>query len=708
MSQQTTNPETEADAVLTEVSGRVLLVTIKHQPVNALSVAVRRGLLRSIDIAEKTLDVQAVLIKGDGRAFCGGADIREFGQPVSVWTREVCQRIENCSKLVIAAIHGVALGGGMEVALSAHYRIATASARLGLPEVSLGLLPGGGGTQRLPRLVGAKAALDVMLSARQLSAKEAKDLGIIDKIIEDGDLQAEAMEYVDHLISQSMPRRLTKDAAGLSDNARNAEEIAKARQDIARNTRGLIAPQKIIDAVEAASLLPFEQGVQKEKELFEACIDSPQRAGLVHAFFAEKDVLKVPEAGRAKPQSVERVGIVGGGTMGAGIAVAMLDAGYKVTMIERNDEALARGKGHVDSVYASLTKRGRIADSTVQERLSNFSGSVRYESLETVDLVVEAVFEDMEVKKSVFAELCRVCKPETILATNTSYLDVNVIAASTPRPSQVVGLHFFSPANIMKLAEVVVPQKASDQTVATAFDVAKKAKKIPVRAGVCDGFIGNRLLAAYRTAADYMMADGASPYQIDAAIREFGFPMGPYEVMDLAGGDIAWASRKRKAPTRDSRTRYVHIADRLCERGWFGQKTGRGFYLYSDGARTGKPDSEVTQIIDEERQKAGTVKRTFTDEEIVRRYLAAMINEGAKAVEEGIALRPLDVDVVLLNGYGFPRYRGGPMMYADQRGLDVILEDIRKFSIEDDFFWKPSALLERLVRDRANFSSLNK
>ncbi|WP_010101346.1 3-hydroxyacyl-CoA dehydrogenase, partial [Burkholderia oklahomensis] len=476
----------------------------------------------------------------------------------------------------------------------------------------------------------------------------------------------------------------------------------------AKKSRGLFSPAKIVDAVAAALAQPFDEGLRAERRLFLECLDSPQRAGLVHAFFAEREAAKSPETRRGAPRPVERIGVVGGGTMGAGIAVAALDAGLPVTMIERDDASLERGRAHVEKVYAGLVAKGRMTPAAQAARLARFKGGTSYDALAQADVVIEAVFEDMAVKKAVFAELARVCKPGAVLATNTSYLDIDEIAASVERASDVIGLHFFSPANIMKLLEVVVPAQVSADVVATAFELAKKLKKIPVRAGVCDGFIGNRVLAVYRTAADYMMEDGASPYQIDRAVREFGFPMGPYQVVDLAGGDIGWATRKRRAPTRDPRLRYVEIPDRLCERGWFGQKTGRGYYLYPDGARVGTPDPEVEAIIDDERAKRGVTPRAFTDEEIIRRYLAAMINEGANVVHEKIALRPLDVDAVFLHGYGFPRYRGGPMHYADTVGLANVLADIRAFANEDPVFWKPSPLLVDLVARGATFASLNR
>ncbi|MFM0594695.1 3-hydroxyacyl-CoA dehydrogenase NAD-binding domain-containing protein [Paraburkholderia dilworthii] len=696
------------DVVTHTLRGKVLLVTIDHAPVNALSADVRRGLAAAIDAADADPAVEAVLIVGAGRSFIAGADIREFGKPpVPPSLPDVCNRIEACTKPVVAAIHGAALGGGLEVALAAHYRIAVDGAKLGLPEVQLGLLPGAGGTQRTPRLIGAAAALDLILSGRHASAQEALALGLVDRVGSSDDLLAEGLAYTQELLATHAPVRRTRDATALADRATSLAAVAAARADTAKKSRGLFSPLKIVDAVEAAIEQPFDEGLRIERKLFLECIDSPQRAGLIHAFFAEREVLKAPETRSAKPRVLDAIGVVGGGTMGAGIAVAVLDAGLPVTMIERDDESLARGRAHIEKVYDGLIAKGRLSAEKKAAVMARWSGSTSYDALANADLVIEAVFEDLAVKKAVFAELDRVCKKGAVLATNTSYLDIDAIASSISRPADVIGLHFFSPANIMKLLEVVVPKQVSADVVATAFELAKKLRKTPVRAGVCDGFIGNRVLAVYRSAADAMMEDGASPYQIDAAVRAFGFAMGPFQVVDLAGGDIGWATRKRRAATRNPAARYVQISDRLCERGWFGQKTGRGFYLYAEGSRSGAPDPEVQAIIDAERERAGITPRTFTDEEIVRRYMAAMINEGANVVHEGIALRPLDVDVTFLYGYGFPRYRGGPMKYADMVGLPTILADIREFAKEDPLFWQASPLLVDLVERGADFASLN-
>jgi len=697
------------EAVKTTRSGAVLVATVDNPPVNALGVAVRAGLKAAIEAAEADPTVQAVLIVGAGRAFIAGADIREFGKPPQAPSLpEVCRTIELCSKPVVAAIHGPALGGGLEIALSAHYRVAMPGSKLGLPEVQLGLIPGSGGTQRAPRLAGIQASVELMLSGRHIGADEAVKLGLVDRVGTAADALTEGLAYAHELLARQAPVRRSCDAPALADKAAAQAQLDALKADTAKKSKGLFSPLKIIEAVQGALDLPFDEGMKRERELFLQCIDSPQRAGLIHAFFAEREVVKVPEAKAAQPRPFNTIGVVGGGTMGAGIAVSVLDAGLPVTMVERDDESIARGRANVEKVYDGLVAKGRMSPEAKAAVMARFSGSTSYDALAQVDLVIEAVFEEMGVKKAVFAELDRVCKPGAVLATNTSYLDIDEIAGSVSRPQDVVGLHFFSPANIMKLLEIVVPARVSADVVSTAFALAQKLKKVPVRAGVCDGFIGNRILAVYRAAADHMMEDGASPYQIDQAVRDFGYPMGPFQVSDLAGGDIGWATRKRRAAARDPQARYVQIADRICERGWFGQKTARGYYLYPNGARVGSPDPEVLAIVDAERERAGITPRAFSNEEIMRRYMAAMVNEGANVVHQGIALRPLDVDVTFVYGYGFPRFRGGPMKYADMVGLPQILADIEAFAKEDPLFWKPSPLLVELVAKGANFDSLNK
>ncbi|MGE6212942.1 3-hydroxyacyl-CoA dehydrogenase NAD-binding domain-containing protein [Comamonas aquatica] len=696
-----------ASVVQTRLDGEVLVVSIHNPPVNALGQAVRAGLLAAVEQAAADAAVKALLIVGEGKAFIAGADIREFGKPAMPPSLpEVCNAIEASPKLVVAAIHGPALGGGLEVALSAHYRLALPKALLGLPEVNLGLLPGAGGTQRAPRVMGVKAATELMLSGKHLSAKAAAAAGLVDQLVDGDDVTAAGLAYTRGLLAAGAPVRRTRDIE-ITDKVGALAELEALAIDTAKKARGLFSPLKIIECAKAAVNLPFEQGLAHERALFVQCLESPQRQGLIHAFFAERETAKIPEAKAAAPRAFAKLAIIGGGTMGAGITVAALDAGYPVIMVERDAESIARGQANVEKVYNGLIAKGRLTEEGKAAIMARYTASTSYDDLRDVDLVIEAVFEDLEVKKAVFKELDRVCKPGAVLATNTSYLDIDAIAAATARPQDVIGLHFFSPANIMKLLEIVVPAKVSADVVATAFELAKKLKKVPVRAGVCDGFIGNRILAVYKQAADYLMEDGASPYEIDAAVRGFGYPMGPFQVTDLAGGDIGWATRKRRAATRDPKARYVEVADRICENGWFGQKTGRGFYLYPQGARVGQPDPEVLAIVDAERAKKGVTPRQFTPEEIMRRYMAAMVNEGAKVVEEGIALRPLDVDVTFISGYGFPRWRGGPMKWADMQGLDKILVDIQAFEQEDPLFWKPAALLKKLVAEGKNFDSLN-
>lgn len=637
-----------SEVVRWEQSGDVLVVTINNPPVNALAHGVRHGLMEAIDAAQASAGVKAILIAGAGRHFIAGADIREFGKPKQPPAlSEVCDRLESSEKLVVAAIHGVALGGGLEVALSAHYRLAVAGASLGLPEVNIGLLPGAGGTQRTPRLVGVANALDIMLSGRHLGGEEALSIGLIDRCVADVDAVTAGLAYAQELIRSAAPRRRTRDAQALADKAASHKQVEAARAATAKRSRGLFSPMKIIECVSAAIDLPFDEGMALETRLFRECLNSPQRAGLIHVFFAEREVSKIPEARSAEPRKLNSVAVIGGGTMGVGITVSTLNAGYPVVMLERDDQALAQARAKVDQIYARQVAQGRLDAADKDAAMARFTGTVSYDDIANVDLVIEAVFEDLNVKTAVFKELDRVCKPGAVLATNTSTLDVNLIASSTSRPADVIGLHFFSPAHVMRLLEVVVPDHADPAVVVTAFEFARKIKKTAVRAGVCDGFIGNRILAAYKQAADYLMEDGASPYEIDAAVRDFGYPMGPFEVTDLA-------------------------------------------------------------IVDAGRKRAGITPRTFSPEEIMRRYMAAMVNEAANVVHEGIALRPLDVDVTFVSGYGFPRYRGGPMYWADSIGLDKILADIESFAPEAPLFWQPSPLLVQLVKEGRNFDSLNR
>lgn len=693
------------DAIAYERIGDIAVLKAQNPPVNALGIDIRTGLLAGIERAESE-GAKAVLIYGDGRTYFAGADIREFGQaPKDPYLPDLCNRIEASPLIVVSALHGTALGGGLEVALSSHYRVAVPSAKMGLPEVHLGILPGAGGTQRLPRVAGTEAALEMITSGRQVGAKEALAAGIIDKIAE-GEPREIGLAYTQELLDQGAPRRAVGEMP-----APQAVDFDAIYEATLKKGRGQLSPATCVRAVQAAAESPsLEAGLKRERELFMELMNSDQRLGLIHAFFSERAVSKLPELKGVAPRDLNAIGVIGGGTMGAGIATAALLAGLSVVMLEMTPEAAEAAKGRIAGNLKGALKRGKISeDQFTQMTEDALTLATDYAALSDVDLVIEAVFEEMSVKKEVFGKLDAVCKKGAILASNTSYLDVNEIAACTSRPEDVIGLHFFSPAHVMKLLEVVVADKTAPDVVATGFELGKRLKKISVRAGVCDGFIGNRILSTYRKAADHMILDGASPYQIDKALTGFGFAMGPFAVADLAGLDIGWAMRKRKrAEGMDPRERDSAYVDKMCEAGNFGQKTGKGYYVYEAGKRGGTPNPEVSDLIAAERAEQGISPRVFSDEEIISRYMAAMVNEAAKVVGEGIARRPLDVDMTLLFGYGFPRYRGGPLKWADIEGLDKILANIKSYAKEDDFFWQPAPLLEQLVAEGRTFDDLNK
>lgn len=699
-----------SDQVTLTRDGEIAVVTVENPPVNALGAAVRQGLYKAMEEIDADDAIKAAIIIGSGRTFPAGADIREFGQPPQPpGLSEVCTRIEDATKPVIAAIHGTALGGGLEISLGCHYRIADPKGRVGLPEVLIGVLPGAGGTIRLPRVAGIAAALDIMISGRQVGAKEALSLGILDRLA-DGNLLDSAKSYARELIAEGAgPRKTSERSEGLGTDAENAAALEAARNGIVKKAKGLYAPARMVDSMEYSLTHSLQDASNYERDCFMECLKTPQQKGLVHAFFAERASAKVPENGRADPRPLSKIGVIGGGTMGAGITVAALNAGLEVTMVERDKESIDRGRNNVEKVYTRDVEKGRKTEEQKAAIMARYTPSTSYDDLGDADLIIEAVFENMDVKKEVFAILDKVAKPGAVLASNTSYLNIDEIASATSRPEDVIGLHFFSPANIMRLLEIVIPSNATDDAIATGFDLAKKMKKVPVRAGLCDGFIGNRILGKYATAAAYMVEDGASPYAVDEALVNFGYPMGIHAMGDLAGLDIGWSNRKNKAATRSNDARYNGtIADRLCENGWFGQKTGKGWYVYKEGDRRGTPNPDAEKIIDEARRDLGISPREFTEDEIIRRYLAAMINEGAKVLEEGIALKPSDIDVTFLFGYGFPRYRGGPMKYADMYGLENVLNDLREFEKEDPKFWKPAQLIIDMVEKGESFDDLNK
>ncbi|WP_435661699.1 FAD-dependent oxidoreductase [Leisingera caerulea] len=684
----------------------IAVVTVENPPVNALSHAVRAGLQDCLRRALNCAQTKAVVICCAGRSFFSGADIREFGKPPQAPVLpDLINEIEAAPVPVIAAMHGNALGGGLEIALGAHYRVAVKDTRFGLPEVSLGLLPGAGGTQRLPRLIPAAGAARMITGGKPVDADAALSMGLIDRIADSSDACAEGVVFARGLIAAGKGPR---PSGSLPSNTLEPADMAAFRAKTAQAARGAVAPMACLDAVEAAMSLPFAEGLKKERALFQDLVASDQSKALIHAFFSERQAGKLPDAERVEPREIYRMGVVGGGTMGAGIAVSALLSGLDVTLVERDEAAASKAAASVGKMLDSAVKRGKLSGPQRDAMLAGaFRCTTAYEDFAQADLVIEAVFESMDVKKDVITRLDKVCKPGAILASNTSYLDLNRIAAMTSRPQDVIGLHFFSPAHVMRLLEVVVGAETAPDAVATGFALAKRLKKVAVRAGVCDGFIGNRILSHYSRAVYGMVLAGASPYAVDRALTGFGLAMGPFAVGDLAGLDIGWANRKRLAPARDPRETYPEFADRLCELGRFGRKTGRGFYIYEDGASSPRPDPEVEEIIAAERAAKGITPRSIGEAEIISRYMAAMVNEAARVVGDGIALRPLDVDVTLLNGYGFPRWRGGPMHYADVIGLDRILQDICRFHEEDPLLWQPAPLLERLAAEGRTFASLN-
>ncbi len=687
----------------------IALIEISNPPVNAISAAVRVGLLETIENLSLNEKIKAIVITAPERTFLAGADIKEFGKKVDApILGEICDKIESLNKIVVASLHGTPLGGGLEVAMSAHYRIAAPNTKVGLPEVLLGILPGAGGTQRLPRLCGVDMALDMMLTGKHVPAKEALSSGIIDEIAKNNNTIDNGIEYAKKLVKEGFrPRPTSQIQNKISDTEETSELILKFKDTASKKYKNLFSPHAIIRSVEEGLKLDFAEAILNERKLFEECIESPQRQGLIHSFFAERANTKIPELKEGKPIEFNKIGIIGGGTMGTGISMAAMNAGFNVIMIEQNDEAIQKAKAKITSTYDRSVKLNRITTEQKNKTMDMFSATTNFSELKDRDLIIEAVFENMDVKKEVFVKLNQICSQDCILASNTSYLNVNEIASVVDNPSRVIGLHFFSPANIMKLLEVVVAEKTSKDTVSTAFNLAKKMRKVPVRSGVCDGFIGNRILSKYLVGTYHMVEDGASPFHVDKVIRDFGCAMGIFQVIDLAGGDIGWATRKRKAPFRHKDDRYVQIPDRVCERGWFGQKTSKGYYLYGENVDFLTPNPEIEVICEQERKRAGITPKKFDDKEILDKYIAAMVYEGTKILSEQIALKPSDIDVVFTNGYGFPKWRGGPMKYADMIGLDKILKNIQKYSEEDPRFWSPPKLLEDLVKQNKNFDSLN-
>ncbi len=691
-----------------ERRGSTGVITIDNPPVNALSKAVRQGLVDALMQGLGDEAAKALVVIGAGRTFIAGADIKEFGKPLEPPDLNfVISGLETAGKPTIAAIHGTALGGGLEVALGCHYRVAVASAQVGLPEVKLGILPGAGGTQRLPRLIGAKPALDMITTGDFIRAGKAKEVGIIDEIVE-GDLLEGALRFAESAQARGTAgRRIREREDKIAEARGNAALFQDYRAAVKKRARGLISPLRSVDAVEAAANLPFAEGLKREREIFQELVTSTQSRALIHAFFAEREAMSIPDVPPETPtRPVKSAAVIGAGTMGGGIAMNFANAGIPVTLVETAPEALERGLATIRGNYAATVAKGRLEQAAMDKRMGLIKGTLELAAVKDADIVVEAVFEEMAIKKELFAKLDKLAKLGAVLATNTSSLDVNVIAAETKRPQDVIGTHFFSPANVMRLIEIVRGGKTGKDVIATTMKLAKTLAKVPVLVGVCDGFVGNRMLFQYIREAEFLLEEGALPWQVDKALQEWGLAMGPFAMGDMAGNDVGWRIRKQQAASRPNDRRYSHLADRICEKGRFGQKANAGWYRYEKGSRAPLPDAEIETLILAELKRLGLTRQPIADEEIVKRTLYALVNEGAKLLEEGIALRASDIDVIYLTGYGFPAWRGGPMFYADTIGLDKVYADVRRFHETQGYFWRPAPLLEKLAREGKRFSDL--
>ena len=690
-----------SNVVSIETVDKIALICLNNPPINVASQTLRRGIQKALAQANTNTEIDVIAIYAAGRTFIAGADIKEFGKPpLDPMLPDLINEIEESAKPVITVLHGTALGGGLEIALGSHLRVGLHGLKVGLPEIHLGLLPGAGGTQRTPRLIGIPAALEIILSGRHVGANEALALGLLDRLSDEAPREAAITAAQDILSSTLTPRR-----TGKIEVKPNHAHLDEMETKLLQTHAHLVSPHKCVKAVRASSL-PLNEGLKVEHQAFLDSMKTPQRAGLIHAFFGERTVSKVPEA-KLSPRELAQVGVIGGGTMGSGIATACLLAGLGVVLVETTQEALDIGISAIHKNLEGALERGKLAKDKFDATKADLKGELELIALDQVDLVIEAVFENMGVKKDIFVELDKVCKPGTILASNTSYLDLDEIAGTTSRPKDVIGLHFFSPAHVMRLLEIVVGAKTDQRVTATGFALAKRLRKIGVKSGVCDGFIGNRILTHYRKTAAYLVLDGASPQEVDRALEEFGFAMGPHKVGDLAGLDIDWMTRQRKALTRREEERYYgNVADRICEKGWFGRKSGKGYYLYE--ANNMLPNPEVETIIAEERQKASITPKAIATSDIVDRYMTAMISEAVGVLEDKIAARPLDIDMVLLFGYGFPRHRGGPMHYADTIGAKELIERIETYAKEDSYHWKVPALLRQMAQEGTTFADMNR
>ena len=686
-----------------EVDGDIGVIIINNPPVNALSYHVRQGIFDGIKEAEGNDEVKSIVMHCEGRTFVAGGDISEFGKPPipgAPHLREAIDAMEACSKPVVAALHGTALGGGLETAMGAHYRVATATARVGQPEVHLGIPPGAGGTVRLPRVVGVQKALEMNVSGNPISAQEAHSYGLVDEIVE-GDLKEGAIAFARKVVAEGRPLVKIRDKNEKLEEAKNDTDLFNNfRKSIARKSRGFKAPEAIVQCVEGAVNLPFDEAIKNEHRISQECLDSPESEAQRYFFFIERLANKIPDIPKdSTTRKIEKVGILGAGTMGGGIAMNFLNAGIPVKMVEIKQEALDRGVGIIRKNYQNSANKGRITEQDVEDRMALLEGHLDKSVFRDVDLVIEAVFEEMEVKKTMFAELNKICKPGAILASNTSYLDVNEIASVTSRPEDVVGTHFFSPANVMKLLEIVRGEKTSKDIIATLMSLSKKIGKVAVVVGVCHGFVGNRMLAARGVESESLLLKNALPQEIDKVIYEFGFPMGPFAMEDLAGLDLGWKGDQ----TPDKETNIFH---QLCARNRRGQKTGAGFYDYQEGSRTPIPNAEVEEIIKKVSEASHITRESISEEDMLKRMIYAMINEAAKILEEGIALRPSDIDVVWVYGYGWPVYRGGPTYYADQIGLKNIVEDLEKYAHKYGEHLAPAPLLKKLAEEGKGFKDL--
>jgi 3-hydroxyacyl-CoA dehydrogenase len=691
--------------VTLDTRGAIALITMDKPPVNGLGHALRQGVALAIEQAQADAAVRAIVLTGTARAFSGGADVTEFGTPKAALEpnlRTLITLLENCPKPVIAAVAGQCLGGGLELAMGCHYRVAAADASLGLPEVKLGLLPGATGTQRLPRLVGLETALNMIVSGAPVAAAKFKGTALVDQVAE-GDLVAAALAFAEQVVAEGRPCRRTRDMRVVHPDA--AAFLQFARNTVAATSKNFPAPLQCVEAVAHSVSKPFDEAVKLERAAFVMLMGTPESRALRHVFAAERAASKLPDLPENTPlRTIAKVGVIGAGTMGGGIAMNFLTAGIPVVLLEMKQEALDKGVATIRRNYENSMKKGKLEPAQVEQRMSTLTPTLSYGDFADVDLVVEAVFEQMGVKEQVFRTLDEVCKPGAILASNTSYLDLNAIAAFTKRPQDVIGLHFFSPANVMRLLEVVRGAKTAPEVLATCMALAKKIKKIAVVSGVCDGFIGNRMLARYGAAATGLVNAGAAPQQVDKALQTFGLAMGPFRMGDLAGLDIGWATRKRKAAEAGVEMK-PGIADRLCEAGRFGQKTGAGWYRYETGKRDPIPDPVTEELITRYRAEHGITPRPVSDAEVVERCLYALVNEGARILEEGIAARASDIDLVYLNGYGHPAHRGGPMLYADTVGLPNVVRALRRFAAEPgaDPSWQPAPLLLKLAEEGRGF-----